>query len=300
MLQTISQTLLKYIYPQRNSNSNIMNYLTRQLSQSNTNKNKITARKIAEINKELYNAVCFSHLSNVKELIKQGASLKNYLDAEYGDHPLRIAIYRGDIELLKFFLQEGFDPNAKMYKGSIMCPLSYALYGLAGFFVKKNKTKEVVKILIDQGADVNIDTGTEESPLSMAITWNHYEVFQLLLDKGAKINTFTEKSNAISHETYLALENNNKLFIIELICRGAIINNNSGSSILSRFRFSSDKYKEDVYKLLERYKIETRNDINCLQLDSETKEHLKNTLFPLEDTQKSNLSSREIKSNWIP
>jgi ankyrin repeat protein len=147
----------------------------------------------------------------------------------------------------------------------------------------------ILQTLIDHGADVNIDTGTEYSPLAMAILKHRYEVFQFLLDKGAKINTFIEEDESMSYETKIALYNKySRLYILELICRGVTIPNDKCLYLLPKFSNYSEENKGNIYKLLTKHGIKTHSDIDRLQLTSEIKEHLKNVLFPLENTQKSN------------
>jgi ankyrin repeat protein len=140
----------------------------------------------------------------------------------------------------------------------------------------------MVNILIEHGANVNTDAGTEYSPLATAIERGYYDIFQLLLDKEAQINTVIE-NQPMSKEMVLALHQRNILLMIELICRGATITKHACKySKLSNVDDYSDEYKIKIYDLLKKYKIETANDINSLELVADTKEILKDKLFPVE------------------
>ncbi|KAL3459792.1 ankyrin repeat-containing domain protein [Aspergillus heterothallicus] len=80
---------------------------------------------------------------------------------------------------IKYLLEKGADPNAQNEHG--MTPLYYAArpQHLGGY-----RQKEIVQLLLDGGADVNIAAKDKSTPLSVA---NHdKEIVQLLLDHGAK------------------------------------------------------------------------------------------------------------------
>src|SRR5215216_1981010 len=86
------------------------------------------------------------------------------------------AARRGDAAALKAFLDKGVDVNSKTRYGATA--LSYAC---------DKGHVEVVRLLIERGADVNVrDTFYGEVPLGWAAGKGHVEIIKLLLDKGAK------------------------------------------------------------------------------------------------------------------
>jgi ankyrin repeat protein len=85
------------------------------------------------------------------------------------------AARKGDAVAVKAHLDAGVDVNAKTRYGATA--LSYAC---------DKGHVEVVKLLIERGADVNVkDTFYGEVPLGWALSHGHAQVVKLLLDKGA-------------------------------------------------------------------------------------------------------------------
>lgn len=85
------------------------------------------------------------------------------------------AARKGDAAAVKAFLDAGVDVNAKTRYGATA--LSYAC---------DKGNIEVVRLLIERGADVNVkDTFYGEVPLGWALSHGHTQVVKLLLDKGA-------------------------------------------------------------------------------------------------------------------
>ena len=81
---------------------------------------------------------------------------------------------RGNIEAVKQHLAAGTDVNA--IKDGVT-PLMYA---------SAKGQKEIVELLIAEGADVNAKTGDGETPLGLAIRFKHPETADLLRKHGGK------------------------------------------------------------------------------------------------------------------
>ena len=110
----------------------------------------------------------------VPKLLEKGAD-PNLIDVK-GEITLNIAI---DIrpELVPMLLEKGAKPKLVNSNGDT--PLDAAV---------RNGNADMVKLLIDAGADINglTKTGT---PLSRAIINHNYEAMKLLIDAGADVNT---------------------------------------------------------------------------------------------------------------
>lgn len=89
---------------------------------------------------------------------------------------LMTATRKGNLTQVKALLDKGVSANSKSPYGQT--PLFFACD--RGFF-------EIAKLLVDRGADVNVeDTFYHANPLSWAARKEHFDIVKLLLDHGAK------------------------------------------------------------------------------------------------------------------
>jgi len=85
------------------------------------------------------------------------------------------AARKGDIPAIKAFLDKGVNVNSKTRYGATALP-----------YACDKGHVELVRFLIDRGADVNMkDTFYGEVPLGWALSHGNTEIVKLLLDKGA-------------------------------------------------------------------------------------------------------------------
>ncbi|KRY85557.1 Kinase D-interacting substrate, partial [Trichinella pseudospiralis] len=100
---------------------------------------------------------------------------------EKGETPLIISSRLGDISLVKFFLQCGFDPNAKDDE------MWNALLNAA-----KNGYIEICKVLLDAGANIEDSDVASWTPLCWAVYKKREDVVRLFIEKGASVNVIDE------------------------------------------------------------------------------------------------------------
>jgi len=122
--------------------------------------------------------------------------------AQEASNPLGYAVIKGDIKQVRKRLEEGYSPNGKSgyeekWDDSI---LSYAC-----LYTKIEVTNDIIKLLINYGADVNAKGENGETPLLQTINrfanlysyeWHGYEneesylvkTIKLLTDYGADVN----------------------------------------------------------------------------------------------------------------
>ena len=99
------------------------------------------------------------------------------------------AARKSNAEAVRELLAKGADPNAKTPYGAT--PL---------FFACDRGSLEIVKMLVERGADVNVkDTFYNSSAVGWAVSKNHVAIVKLLLEKGANSKQIVMRS-AINEE----------------------------------------------------------------------------------------------------
>ncbi|KAJ5733319.1 hypothetical protein N7533_013766 [Penicillium manginii] len=65
----------------------------------------------------------------------------------------------------------------------------HCIYGNALHATSSEGHQEIIKLLLDQGADINVQGGFYGNALQAASLTGHQEIVKLLLEQGADINT---------------------------------------------------------------------------------------------------------------
>ena len=133
---------------------------------------------------KIFAAVKNNDLKEVRSLLEQGADPNSY--DEDGDHLLMYAAFYSTVDCIELLIQKGSNVNAKNSLDETA--LMWALHDLA-------KTK----LLVQHGADINAKAKSGNTPLLIA-TVGHakYEIVKFLLDKGADpLAVNNRKENAL-------------------------------------------------------------------------------------------------------
>lgn len=116
-------------------------------------------------------------LDIVRYLVQQGADV-NKPTGNDRKSPLTVAAYRGHIDIVRYFVQNGADPNNPPPDDDFGSALIGALDG-----------KECATFLLENGSDINmIVAGEYGSALAAAARMNSIEMVKLLLEAGADVN----------------------------------------------------------------------------------------------------------------
>ncbi|NND89439.1 MAG: ankyrin repeat domain-containing protein [Granulosicoccus sp.] len=157
---------------------------------------------IAESN--LVDAVRSGSLANVRELLSAGTAVDQRVDRFT---PLGLAATRGDLSMVDLLLDEGADPNAVSLNGANS--LSMAVRSCRA-------TAELIRRLIDAGADLENRSGVGITPLQFAVQEERTELALQLIDAGADINTLNPYGEGVLN--YAIYTRNNRLIrrVLEL------------------------------------------------------------------------------------
>ena len=168
----------------------------------------------AQTNTELFQAVKTGDLNQVRTLLEAEPSLLESKDKD-GNTPLIIACQTMNVDIAEYLIDKGADVNAKGALG--ITPL-IALrirkdepYDLIQHLIKMGAdvnaamspgvgdwtvlhtalgNAKIVKLLIDNGADINVNN-ISGTPLQMAISYKNVEMAELLIESGAKLQEFS-------------------------------------------------------------------------------------------------------------
>jgi ankyrin repeat protein/L-ascorbate metabolism protein UlaG (beta-lactamase superfamily) len=125
---------------------------------------------------EIHNAARSGDMEKLAELIAGDPELVNARDEE--DHTaLHSAVMGGQLDAVKFLLDNGADPDAR--NTANQSPLLYAAY---------MNFVEIVELLIDKGAPFYYWDTRQYTPLHFAARQGSVDVVKLLVEKGAKFD----------------------------------------------------------------------------------------------------------------
>ena len=196
-------------------------------------------------------AVGNSYLETAKILIENGADV-NAVDFE-GWSALSYAVNNGDIEIAKLLIT-----NKAKIKGELLLAIKSPIV---------ESRIDMMKLLIDNGADINYADENEFTPLNTAIEIGDMELTKFLITNGANVNSLMQ--DGVSLIVYAISQNNMDLLQI-LIENGANVNNTDGDSwggtpLMTASRLGLD----NVVRIL----LSRNADINAVDMNGNTALH---------------------------
>ena len=144
---------------------------------------------------------------------------------------------RGDLEKVKEMLDKGADPNTAYLR-------HIALHEAAD-----NNRIEIVSLLIDRGAQLDLISPSGHTALHEAVASGHVEIVRLLIDRGSKMDVISERD---STPLMIAMNRRKDAIATLLIEKGADIHvrDRDGCSVLIH-AVRNDNVKQ-VHLLLDR------------------------------------------------
>lgn len=232
------------------------------LEKSAENSAKIMQMIIDKVDKKLINdslegktpliiAVGNSYIDTAKILIENGADV-NAVDIE-GWSALSYAVNNGDIEIAKLLLE-----NKVKIKDELLIAIKSPIV---------ESSINIMKLLIDNKANINYTDENGFSPLNMAIESGDMELTKFLITNGANVNSLMQ--DGVSLIGYAIAQNNMDLLQM-LIENGANVNNTNGDSWADTpLKTASRLGLDNVVRILL-----TRNvDINAVDMNGNTALH---------------------------
>ena len=136
------------------------------------------ARTLLPRDEELtaYEAARFGRVERLRALLDEDPARANEFSPD-GFSPLHGAVYGGQSEAVELLLERGADPNARATSPIAAVPP----LGTAAFV----RRSDLATVLLDAGADVNARGEGEFTALDAAVQNEDDELVRLLLDRGA-------------------------------------------------------------------------------------------------------------------
>ena len=232
------------------------------LEKSAENSAKITEMLIGKADKNIINdslegktpliiAVGNSYIDTAKILIENGANI-NAVDIE-GWSALSYAVNNGDIEIAKLLLE-----NKAKIKDELLIAIKSPIV---------ESRINMMKLLIDNKANINYTDENGFNPLNIAIESGDMELTKFLITNGANVNSLMQ--DGVSLIGYAIAQNNMDLLQI-LIENGANVNYTNGDSWADTpLKTASRLGLDNVVRILL-----TRNaDINAVDMNGNTALH---------------------------
>lgn len=196
-----------------------------------------TAAKTA-LSDPVHDAAHKGNIAKLQELVAANPAVVNNTD-KMGKTPLHMAAESNQVAAATFLLEHGADVNAKDPRNGGFTPLDFALSSYHYI--------EMVRLLIERGANVNTASTQGITPLIEAAMRNQKDAIALLLEKGADPNARDQKG---ASALIWALRMGRLDSAIVLINSGADVNL-SDSQGFSPLKLAKMRQDSKLQKLLE-------------------------------------------------
>ncbi|KAL7951964.1 ankyrin repeat-containing domain protein [Trichoderma barbatum] len=195
----------------------------------------------------LWWAAINGHAEVVEIILKERGIDIEVKDNIYSHTPLRLAVDRGTLSVVKLLLDKGAgvesgnrELSSRWRKGTTISPNYFLTKGIrysALHIAYNNRLYDMLKLLLEKGADANVQDGMGCTVLHYAASLGQSIVVQLLLANGADIRARTEHGmTALHFASHL-----NQREVERLFTKGADIKTQNGKSMTTlHFAAGSD------------------------------------------------------------
>lgn len=133
----------------------------------------------------IFEAATVGALDRVKAWLTKQPNLLNAY-APDGFQPIGLAAFFGHTDIVEYLIEQGAEIDAPSQNNMRVRPLHSAV---------ANKRVDIVKLLIDHGADVNSTQADDFTPLHEAAQNGLLDVAQWLIERGAHVNPRLSSNN---------------------------------------------------------------------------------------------------------
>ena len=134
------------------------------------------------LNSDFMNAILLAIMSNDIRIFRfLFEEYENSWISEDNDEIMSLCVARNCLENLKYLLEKGFNPNAKYREAPML------------IWATQSENLEIVKLLVDSGADINSVNGEDETPLFKAASFGLIRIVEYLLSRSE--NNVIDKSS---------------------------------------------------------------------------------------------------------
>ena len=179
-------------------------------------------RKDAKCNNALHLA-SMKGMSNLVKFILSMPGSESFIDRYnfYGETALFMSCANGHTEVTDILLKAGANPSESVYyyhEGP-----NGGINGRANTLIMASRRNniEMVKLLLDQGEEINVYDVSCETPFSVAIANKNYEMMNMLINRGADINY---PNAGWEPNFFKAVESNDIDLVRFLLSHGACVN----------------------------------------------------------------------------
>lgn len=197
----------------------------------------------------LYDAVLKNNLEIIKLLLAKGADINKRTKSGYSS--LELAVRHENIEIAEFLIKNGIDVNtveedfghSPLYKAAIT-----------------NNDLHMVKLLVENGANINQKDKYGESILYEATAYENIEIVKFLVDNGVDVNIQNNDGCTALHNAIYS----ERMDIAKiLVDAGADVNlqdkdGNTPANILLKYYLMDENYLELFEILVKGNKINTK------------------------------------------
>ncbi len=132
-----------------------------------------------------------NNIVKAKKSLEAGADV-NALDESFGRSGLMYAIFNENMDMFKMLLEKGANPNKLAdYRNNYFSPLM-ACAAMNSYKEATETQKEMAKILIEKGADINATNYHGRTALVLSVFYCQPEMAELLIKNGADVNKVKE------------------------------------------------------------------------------------------------------------